>query len=340
MSIQSEAQSQSKEPKYSRFTQQELPTWSPVLTPIMVLIIYFSIGVAFVGIGVGCLVLTTGVVEVSQRYDECISGENNAQRAAELYKFQGEGVSCTLYINVTDDMQPPIYVYYELNNFYQNHRRYVKSRSYGQLRGDSSPNDLDDCDPQQYYNQSKDEIIKPCGLVAWTNFNDTYQFLVDGVELQVDASNIAWDTDVKHLYADEPAENFNLPNELRGGATVNTTMKEDERFIVWMRNAALPSFRKLWGEIGEKIAAGSTIKVELVNRYNTYLFDGEKRVVLSTTSSIGGKNYFLGAMYVGAGVISIFCGTVYLVLYWLFPRKLGDIRKLSWNKSSPEEFDE
>merc|ERR1711871_1076910 len=32
-------------------------------------------------------------------------------------------------------MTKPVYVYYELVNFYQNHRRYVKSRSDDQLRG-------------------------------------------------------------------------------------------------------------------------------------------------------------------------------------------------------------
>jgi hypothetical protein len=35
-------------------------------------------------------------------------------------------------------MEPPIYVYYQLKNFYQNHRRYVKSRSDDQLRGGES----------------------------------------------------------------------------------------------------------------------------------------------------------------------------------------------------------
>ena len=32
-------------------------------------------------------------------------------------------------------MSPPIYVYYKLDNYYQNHRRYVKSRSSSQLLG-------------------------------------------------------------------------------------------------------------------------------------------------------------------------------------------------------------
>lgn len=32
-------------------------------------------------------------------------------------------------------MEGPVYVYYELRKFYQNHRSYVKSRSFDQLKG-------------------------------------------------------------------------------------------------------------------------------------------------------------------------------------------------------------
>jgi hypothetical protein len=46
-------------------------------------------------------------------------------------------------------MNPPIYFYYELENFYQNHRRYVKSKSATQLTGSSIPmsDAIKFCDP-------------------------------------------------------------------------------------------------------------------------------------------------------------------------------------------------
>ena len=40
---------------------------------------------------------------------------------------------CTISIEVPKQMDPPIYMYYKLTNYYQNHRRYVKSRSDQQL---------------------------------------------------------------------------------------------------------------------------------------------------------------------------------------------------------------
>ena len=46
------------------------------------------------------------------------------------------------------DIEGPIYVYYQLDNFYQNHRRYVKSRDNDQLAGtNKGVDDLSSCDP-------------------------------------------------------------------------------------------------------------------------------------------------------------------------------------------------
>ena len=46
-------------------------------------------------------------------------------------------------------MKAPVYVYYELSNFYQNHRKYVKSLSFSQLRGElvSADELYEDCKP-------------------------------------------------------------------------------------------------------------------------------------------------------------------------------------------------
>lgn len=54
--------------------------------------------------------------------------------------------------------------------------RYVKSRSDSQLANQTNdPTAMTACEPKLYYKGDQSKIINPCGLIAWSNFNDTYQ---------------------------------------------------------------------------------------------------------------------------------------------------------------------
>ena len=70
-------------------------------------------------------------------------------------------------------------MYYGLSNYYQNHRRYVKSRDDKQLGGAevSSVGDLDGgCDPYVGYtdeNTTNPIPYAPCGAIANSLFNGT-----------------------------------------------------------------------------------------------------------------------------------------------------------------------
>jgi hypothetical protein len=43
-------------------------------------------------------------------------------------------------------------------------------------------------------------------------------------------------------------------------------VNEDEHFMVWMRPAALPSFRKLFGRLHTKLHKGDTLNLDVLNR--------------------------------------------------------------------------
>jgi len=62
--------------------------------------------------------------------------------------------------------------------------------------------------------------------------------------------------------------------------------------MVWMNSAALPEFRKLWGKING-LSVGK-YKLIISSNYHVWDFSGEKYVILSTHSSLGGKSDFLG----------------------------------------------
>ena len=85
------------------------------------------------------------------------------------------------------------------------------------------------------------------------------------------------------------------------------------------------------------VTAGSVVSVDIDNRYNTYAFDGKKKVILSTASWLGGKNDFLGIAYLVVGCLCYAYGLVFLVLLCKFPRELGDVSLLSWNKHNSKE---
>ena len=57
-------------------------------------------------------------------------------------------------------------------------RRYVKSRDDAQLRGETRiGSQLTACEPERYLGGDSSKLIDPCGLVAWSTFNDTFQVL-------------------------------------------------------------------------------------------------------------------------------------------------------------------
>lgn len=97
-------------------------------------------------------------------------------------------------------------------------------------------------------------------------------------------------------------------------------LSDQEDLIVWMRTAALPSFRKLYGRIEEDIEADDVIVVHLSNNYDTYSFGGKKKLVLSTSSWLGGKNNFLGIAYIFVGSSCIFTSIVFMLLHVKNPR--------------------
>lgn len=65
-------------------------------------------------------------------------------------------------------------MYYGLSNFYQNHRRYVKSRDDNQLLGNLQNDPSTDCAPFAFTNVSgsnEPKPIAPCGAIANSMFN-------------------------------------------------------------------------------------------------------------------------------------------------------------------------
>ncbi|XP_073135044.1 ALA-interacting subunit 1-like isoform X2 [Henckelia pumila] len=229
-------------------------------------------------------------------------------------------------------MKQPIYVYYQLDSFYQNHRRYVKSRSDQQLRSVSEEGDTDSCKPE---GTADGRPIVPCGLIAWSLFNDTYILTRNNQQLNINKTHISWKSDRDRKFGKNVFPKNFQNGTLIGGGTLDPLLplNKQEDLMVWMRTAALPTFRKLYGRIEVDLQPGDTINVTISNNYNTYSFNGKKKLVLSTTSWLGGKNDFVGIAYLTVGGLCISLAIVFALIYLVKPRRLGDPSYLSWNQN-------
>jgi hypothetical protein len=83
---------------------------------------------------------------------------------------QNQGKFCPVSFTMKEHVKGPLYVYYELSNYYQNHRRYVSSRDANQLMGQSVSLNLlkESCDP---LTTNGTQTLNPCGLIANSLFS-------------------------------------------------------------------------------------------------------------------------------------------------------------------------
>lgn len=156
-----------------------------------------------------------------------------------------------------------------------------------------------------------------------SRFNDTFQLHYckekdcdAPVIVPISSENIAWDSDVTYKFKNIPDEDF------AGKENAHTTAgwkgnqwwdMTDEHFIVWMRTAGLPTFRKLYGRVENLKAGYYYLKVN--NQFNVKPFDGKKSFVLSTTNMLGGKNYFLAFCYIGLGTLCLIFALIFAFAY-------------------------
>ncbi|CCH61565.1 hypothetical protein TBLA_0F00210 [Henningerozyma blattae CBS 6284] len=362
----------SRRPPNTAFRQQRLKSWQPILSPQSVLPLLILMTCIFAPIGIGLIISTLRVENLNINYSHCEDFATNAGFSSIPKKYYGyyfkksttfkpewklihinedneDTKICQLKFEIPNNIKKSILIYYKLTNFYQNHRKYVESFDDKQLKGEAVKlADLTaNCKPLK---NDGEKIIYPCGLIANSLFNDTFQQRFVGVnnteDYELTNKKIAWKTDrhkfkkTKYNVTDivPPPNWYKLfPN---GYTDENLPdLSEWEEFQNWMRTAALPKFYKLIlkNETGH-LPKGQYI-MNITLNYPVTIFGGSKSFVMTTNSIIGGRNIALSIVFIVVAGVSAIFALIFLIKVLIQPRSMGDHSYLNFANTNSLDTD-
>jgi len=306
------------QPAATPLKQQRLGSISPTPNTATTILVLTSLSLVFLIVGVLILV-TARVEELAIDYTECESVEFPATKCSEVRRNRNRmnlTCTCLLEVKLETNLTNNIVIYYKLENFFQNHRRYVRSRDDVQLNGQlnvtsgvntefCSPFDLDD----------GGNPIAPCGAIANSIFNDTFSLTASstGNSVAVARTGIVREREKNDKFRN-PTGFATLSEAFKGfgkppywGRKVDNLDSDkanngfvNEALIVWMRPAPFATFRKKYGIIRDGLAKGNYV-VTVNYNFPVSGFGGRKLLVISQDSWLGPKNNFLGVAYTALG---------------------------------------
>lgn len=366
-----------RRPKETAFTQQKLNAIHPILTAKAIVPLFLCLSIIFIPIGASMLHTSNKIEDFMIDYSHCqlLANDNNwSDIPLEYYKYNfksditinpkwklstndssiwsnypEERNICQIQFEIPNNLKNSILIYYKLTNFHANHRQYVKSFSEDQINGKiASISTIKDtigqnCQPLSIDDNGK--IIYPCGLIANSLFNDTFQSTLLSVNnsqsnnYQLSEDNIAWSTNknrfkkTQYDYRDiVPPPNWikMFPNGY------NETNLPDistwSQFQNWMAPAALSDFSNLILRNDNDELSQGIYQINIGLHFPTTEYNGGKFIYLTTSSSIGGKNSFLGIAWLIGGIICLAFTITTIITVLIKGRKAGDTNLLSWNK--------
>lgn len=367
-------------PANTALRQQRLKAWHPLLTHATVLPLLVGVSILFAIIGAVTYWTVEQVNEFTIDYTDCRKLQpgqppvdmpankawyhfhklNTAAYARPQWSVEQNSVPagnppsfrCTISFSVPNELSGGVFLYYRLTNFYQNHRRYLKSMDFEQLM--NKPRTAKELEDGQCKPLGRDpntgKGIYPCGLIANSVFNDTFYDpqLLDGTgkvlrNYTMSEKGIVWPGEYKHY--EKPTYNandivpppfwlgatgpFGYPEGYKEGQVFNP--RENEHFQVWMRTASFPTFRKLYKRNDNEPMGVGRYQIVIDDNYPVTMFGGTKAIVFSTTTWVGGRNLELGLIHISVAVLCFIIALVLAAKQLITPRRPGDLNYLSWN---------
>jgi hypothetical protein len=175
--------------------RQELKNLTLEPTPLCSMICNLIVGVIFLSVMNPIFKSSDDFLSYRVEYTDC----NNDP---------GPNKICIRNLEVKEKIVGKIIVFYEIENFYINHKEFVRSKKFSQLANNMNKDEtFFQCEGAQYMYQVKDDgvyesftgeplkndsIAYPCGLFAKYMFNDTFTFKLNDNPININQTNIAY----------------------------------------------------------------------------------------------------------------------------------------------------
>lgn len=230
--------------------------------------------------------------------------------------------TCVVSIEVKQRMKLPIFMYYELNNFYTSHRRLVQSWDGYHYRGERHTVTTREC--YTYSTNNAGDVYFPCGMLPNSIFNDT----ISSLNFNISRKQISFPIFANAKYIDP---NPTLKNTILSDTKPlpawpksiynieNGILNED--FIVWNYPSAFPNFRKMYARLDNSLEIG-VYNITVTYNYLVSTISARKFISLSTTSWIGGQPFgFIAYAFTSYGVLILITAFILLAIHFPIKRR-------------------
>ncbi|XP_073929072.1 cell cycle control protein 50C-like isoform X2 [Castor canadensis] len=294
----------SRQPDNTAMKQQQLPGHQLHFSAPVVLSIFFATAAFCLCMGIILILSAKSTKEIEINYTKTCANCSEMREDASNFN---EECTCSIPFYLQEKMEGNVYMYYKLYGFYQNLYRYILSRSNSQLM---------DTIILSYNLHTSIYIKVPMLKTELTWWTDKY------VKFQnPSSSNLAtkfagttkppnWHKPIYELDMDDPGNNGFINDD----------------FIVWMRTAAFPTFKKLYRRLYrihyfvEGLPAGN-YSFNILYNFPVTKFQGEKSVVLSTMTWSGGSGLFLGLAYTVTGALTWLASFAMMAIHLMLKNK-------------------
>lgn len=273
-------------------------------------------------IPIACLIASSYVINIRKpslehiiEYTNCTNDDNIMCK--DYTKNRIDICVCYIPFNLTEKFHEKIIGYYELETFDQLRDDYVNSKDDNQLQGVLNLTPSENCEPYRYDENGKP--IAPCGRVADTLFNDTFNILQTSSNNYVAylLSGMLEDHEkTKYRNPENITEanlNFAKPKNWKKSIwefdTNNSENNgfQNELFIGWMNTGWK---RKPRARYTQDLPSGSYI-LRVGYNYPSSIYDGSRRFILTSFNGDNNGNHLL---FKSIWIISLIVILLYLFL--------------------------